>query len=98
MAYRGHTLQGNYEGAFVYAKEPILPSAAVAAVTEAAAKAGLDFGKFTRIDNTCPTNTKSLNDAAAGTGTSTTDWVDLVVGEGGVIDWVVPGWRGEYSK
>lgn len=98
VAYRGHTLQGNYEGAFVYAKEPILPSAAVAAVTEAAAKAGLDFGKFTRIDNTCPTNTKSLNDAAAGTGTSTTDWVDLVVGEGGVIDWVVPGWRGEYSK
>ena len=98
VAYRGHTLQGNYEGAFVYAKESILPSAAVPAVTEAAAKAGLDFGKFTRIDNTCPTTTKSLNDAAAGTGTSTTDWVDLVVGEGGVIDWAVPGWRGEYAK
>ena len=44
------------------------------------------------------TATKSLNDASAGTGTSTTDWVDLVIGEGGVIDWVVPGWRGEYSK
>lgn len=98
VAYRGHTLQGNYEGAFVYAKEPILPSAAIPAVKEAAEKAGLDFGKFTRINNICPTNTKSLNDAAAGTGTSTTDWVDLVVGEGGVIDWVVPGWRGEYSK
>ena len=44
-----------------------------------------------------PKDTKPLNDAAAGTGTSTTDWVDLVVGEGGVIDWVVPGWRGEYK-
>ncbi len=98
VAYRGHTLQGNYEGAFVYAKEPVLPSAAVPAVREAAAKAGLDFGKFTRIDNTCPTNIKSLNDAATGTGTSTTDWIDLVVGEGGVVDWVIPGWRGEYSK
>lgn len=98
VAYKGHTLQGNYEGSFVYAKEPVLPSAAVPAVKEAAAKAGLDFDKFTRIDNTCPTTSKSLNDASAGTGTSTTDWVDLVVGEGGVIDWVVPGWRGEYKK
>lgn len=23
---------------------------------------------------------------------------DLVVGEGGVIDWISPGWRGEYKK
>jgi len=98
VAYKGHTLQGNYEGAFVYAKEPILPSAAVPAVKDAAAKAGIDFDKFTRIDNTCPTERASLNDDSAGTGTSTTDWVDLVVGEGGVIDWVVPGWRGEYKK
>ncbi len=45
-----------------------------------------------------PTDRPPLNDESAGTGTSTTDWVDLVVGEGGVIDWVVPGWRGEYSK
>jgi len=98
VAYKGHTLQGNYEGSFVYAKERILPEAAVPAVREAAAKAGLDFDKFTRIDNTCSTATKALNDAEAGTGTSTTDWVDLVVGEGGVVDWVFPGWRGEYKK
>jgi len=91
VAYKGHTLQGNYEGAFVYSKESILPSAAVPAVKDAAAKAGLDFDKFTRIDNTCSTASKSLNDASAGTGTSTTDWVDLVVGEGGVIDWISPG-------
>lgn len=88
----------NYEGAFVYAKEPKLPPAAIPAVREAAANAGLDFAKFTRIDNTCPTTSQALNDPDAGTGTSTTDWIDLVVGEGGVIDWVVPGWRGEYNK
>ena len=98
VAYKGHTLQGNYEGAFVYAKEPKLPPAAMPAVREAAAKAGLDFAKFTRIDNTCPTTSQALNDPDAGTGTSTTDWVDLVVGEGGVIDWVIPGWRGEYKS
>jgi VDE lipocalin domain len=97
VAYKGHTLQGNYEGAFVYAKEPVLPEAAIPAVREAAAKAGLDFNDFTRIDNTCPAG-DSLNDAEAGTGTSTTDWVDLVVGEGGVVDWVFPGWRGEYKN
>mmetsp|Transcript_18558 Transcript_18558/g.33628 ORF Transcript_18558/g.33628 Transcript_18558/m.33628 type:complete len:426 (-) Transcript_18558:181-1458(-) len=97
VAYKGHTLQGNYEGAFVYSRESKLPAAAMPAVKAAAAKAGLDFDKFTRIDNTCSIATASLNDASAGTGTSTTDWVDLVVGEGGVIDWVVPGWRGEYK-
>jgi len=98
VAYKGHTLQGNYEGAFVFAKEPRLPAAAIPAVREAAANAGLDFAKFTRIDNTCPTTSLALNDPDAGTGTTTTDWIDLVVGEGGVIDWVVPGWRGEYNK
>ena len=97
VAYKGHTLQGNYEGAFVYAKEPVLPEAARPAIREAAAKAGLDFDQFTRIDNTCPAG-NALNDASAGTGTSTTDWLNLVVGEGGVIDWVSPGWRGEYKR
>ncbi|GFH57116.1 violaxanthin de-epoxidase-like 1 [Chaetoceros tenuissimus] len=97
VAYKGHTLQGNYEGSFIYAKERILPSAAVPAVTEVLAKNGLDFKDFTRIDNTCSTDTLALNDEKAGTGTSTTDWIDLVVGEGGVIDWISPGWRGEYK-
>lgn len=97
VAYKGHTLQGNYKGAFVYAKEPRLPDAAKPAVREAAARAGLNFEDFTVIDNTCPVG-EPLNDAVAGTGTSTTDWVDLVIGEGGVIDWISPGWRGEYAK
>ena len=90
-------MQGNYEGAFVYAKQPQLPEAAKPAVRDAAAKAGLNFDDFTVIDNTCPLG-NPLNDAEAGTGTSTTDWIDLVIGEGGVIDWISPGWRGEYAK
>mmetsp|Transcript_21081 Transcript_21081/g.47809 ORF Transcript_21081/g.47809 Transcript_21081/m.47809 type:complete len:302 (-) Transcript_21081:38-943(-) len=97
VAYKGHTLQGNYEGAFVYAKEPVLPEKALPAVREAATRAGLDFNSFTKINNSCSMDGQALNDPSAGTGTSTTDWVDLVVGEGGVIDWVVPGWRGEYN-
>ena len=91
-------MQGNYEGSFVYAKEPVLPKSAIPAVMDAASKAGLDFNQFTRIDNTCRTDAKPLNDSAAGTGTSTTDWINLVVGEGGVIDWIFPGWRGEYKN
>jgi len=46
----------------------------------------------------CSPSGIALNDADAGTGTSTSDWIDLVVGEGGVIDWISPGWRGEYKK
>jgi hypothetical protein len=52
VAYKGHTLQGNYEGSFVYSKERVLPEAAVPAVRAAAAKAGLKWDDYTRIDNT----------------------------------------------
>ncbi|KAL3907117.1 MAG: hypothetical protein SGILL_009001, partial [Bacillariaceae sp.] len=52
VAFKGHTLQGNYEGSFVYAKEPVLPKAAIPAVREAAAKAGLNWDKYQHIDNT----------------------------------------------
>jgi VDE lipocalin domain len=46
VAFKGHTLQGNYEGSFVYAKEPRLPDAAIPAVREAAAKAGLNWDDY----------------------------------------------------
>lgn len=98
VAYKGHTLQGNYEGAFVYAKEPVLPEKAIPAIRKACKEAGLNFDDFVPINNSCPTSEKALNDPAAGTGTSATDWVNLVVGEGGVFDWVNPGWRGEYNR
>jgi len=51
VAYKGHTLQGGYEGSFVYAKERVLPAAAIPAVKEAAAKAGLNWDDYQRIDN-----------------------------------------------
>lgn len=97
VAFKGHSLQGNYEGSFVYAKERILPEAVVPAVREAATRAGLDFSKYKRIDNTCHAG-EPLNDRSAAAATGNSDWVDLVVGEGGVIDWISPGWRGEYKK
>jgi VDE lipocalin domain len=90
----GRTLQGSYEGAFVYAKEPILPQAALPSVRAAAQKAGWDFDKdFTRIDNSCPAGSA----ATAGSSSSSNLW-QLVVGEGGIIDWISPGWRGEYDR
>ena len=52
VAYKGHTLQGNYEGSFVYSKEPVLPEKAIPAVRAAAAKAGLNWDDYMRIDNT----------------------------------------------
>ena len=52
VAYKGHTLQGGYEGSFVYSKEPVLPAAAVPAVKEAATKAGLNWDDYQQIDNT----------------------------------------------
>lgn len=36
VQYKGHTLQGSYEGGFVYARKPYLPSAALAKVTKVA--------------------------------------------------------------
>ena len=52
VAYKGHTLQGGYEGSFVYSKEPVLPEAAIPAVREAATRAGLNWDDFKQIDNT----------------------------------------------
>mmetsp|Transcript_27021 Transcript_27021/g.38732 ORF Transcript_27021/g.38732 Transcript_27021/m.38732 type:complete len:462 (-) Transcript_27021:93-1478(-) len=98
VAYKGHTLQGNYQGAFVYAKQPVLPEKSIPAIRKACEEAGLNFDDFVQINNSCPTFEKALNDPTAGTGTTTTDWVNLVIGEGGVIDWIIPGWRGEYNK
>ena len=51
IAYKGHTLQGNYEGSFVYARTPVLPEACIPAVKAAAAKAGLNWDEYTQIDN-----------------------------------------------
>ena len=36
VQYKGHTLQGSYDGGFVYARKPFLPSAALAKVSRVA--------------------------------------------------------------
>ena len=54
-----------------------------------AQSAGMEFDEFTQINNTFPVTKRALNDPGAGTGTSTSVWFDLVVGEGGFINWVV---------
>ncbi len=51
--YTGHTLQGNYEGAFVYARTPELPQELMPSVSRVARANGLDPTKFCKIRNTC---------------------------------------------
>ncbi len=51
--YTGKTLQNRYEGAFVYARKPELPSASMPAIYKIAREAGLDPTKACCIDNSC---------------------------------------------
>mmetsp|Transcript_28797 Transcript_28797/g.73938 ORF Transcript_28797/g.73938 Transcript_28797/m.73938 type:complete len:450 (+) Transcript_28797:780-2129(+) len=51
--YTGKTLQNRYEGAFVYARKPELPSAAMPAVYKLAREAGMDPTRACYIDNAC---------------------------------------------
>ena len=72
VAYKGHTLQGGYEGAFVYAKTPVLDQTARKEIGDKFGSVGLEFNDFKKIDNTCPVGDAS-NDNEKGTGTSTSD-------------------------
>lgn len=51
--YTGHTLQGNYEGAFVYARTPELPPELMSSISRVARANGLDPTKFCKIRNAC---------------------------------------------
>lgn len=51
--YTGHTLQGNYKGAFVYSRTPQLSPKYEAQVAAAARQVGLDITQFCRIRNQC---------------------------------------------
>ena len=82
VSYRGRTLHENYDGVFVYVQTPQFTRSDKPAVHQMAQRAGMTFDEFTQIDNTCPVTERVLNDPDVGTGTSTTDWVDLVVGKG----------------
>jgi len=49
--YTGHTLQGNYRGAFVYVRTPTLPQSIVPELTQVAERAKLKLADFCVIDN-----------------------------------------------
>jgi len=51
--YTGHTLQGNYKGAFVYARTPHVTDDIIPEVSKIADQAGLDFSSFCQIRNSC---------------------------------------------
>jgi len=51
--YTGKTLQNRYEGAFVYARKPELPAAAMPSIYKIAREAGLEPTKACCIDNSC---------------------------------------------
>jgi len=51
--YTGHTLQGNYKGAFLYSRSRILTSAVMAEAADIIKRAGLDPSSFCIIRNQC---------------------------------------------
>jgi len=51
--YTGKTLQNRYEGAFVYARKPELPTASMPSIYKIAREAGLEPTKACCIDNSC---------------------------------------------
>jgi len=51
--YTGKTLQNRYEGAFVYARKPELPTTAMPAIYKLAREAGLEPTQACCIDNSC---------------------------------------------
>jgi len=51
--YNGKTLQNRYEGAFVYARTPELPQAAMPSIYQIAREAGFEPTKACCIDNSC---------------------------------------------
>jgi len=51
--YTGKTLQNRYDGAFVYARKPELPQAALPSIYKIAREAGFDPTRACCIDNSC---------------------------------------------
>jgi len=51
--YTGKTLQNKYEGAFVYARKPELPAAALPHIYKIAREAGMEPTNFCAVDNKC---------------------------------------------
>lgn len=102
VRYRGRTLQGDYEGGFVLSERPQVSSKEREMVAEVWKKAsGGDFSKdFKAIDNACQSEIGGKGELKREQGKvgGAEEWKELIVGEGGIGDWIRPGWRGEYNK
>ncbi|CAB1098654.1 unnamed protein product [Ectocarpus sp. CCAP 1310/34] len=98
VQYRGHTLQGSYDGGFVYARKPYLPKSALAKVAKVAREHGIDPDSMSAIDNTCSVR-KSL--PRAGDATNMNPLERLRYEASFVYDlmeWVHPGTIHKYAK
>jgi hypothetical protein len=100
VRFRGRTLQGPYEGGFVYARSRDFLSSPGGRERLAKAWAELGGGEFgdtfKDIDNACEAEVGGRGEIEKREKGSQ-DWKDLVFGEGGIGDWIKPGWRGEYN-
>ncbi|CAN0120199.1 unnamed protein product [Pylaiella littoralis] len=98
VQYKGHTLQGSYDGGFVYARKPFLPKSALGKVAKVAKEHGIDPNSMIAIDNTCSVR-KSL--PRAGDTTKMNPLERLQYEASFVYDlmeWVHPGTIHQYVK
>jgi VDE lipocalin domain len=97
VRYKGHTLQGSYEGGFVYSRYAQLPQSAEPAVFAAARAQGIAPDSLLKIDNACP----SEGELPTAGGADKMNIVDRVKYEAGflydLLEWVKPGTINKYD-
>mmetsp|Transcript_7960 Transcript_7960/g.24583 ORF Transcript_7960/g.24583 Transcript_7960/m.24583 type:complete len:377 (+) Transcript_7960:20-1150(+) len=91
LAYKGDTMQGPYDGAFVLARDKAAWDESGAlrdAVAKVAAKNGLDATQFCHIDNACPSdNVQRAGASAAEQARDKLTWSDVFE----LTEWFRPG-------
>nr|BDS38361.1 violaxanthin deepoxidase like protein [synthetic construct] len=98
VQYKGHTLQGSYDGGFVYARKPTLPSTALAKVAKVARDHGIDPDSMVAIDNTCSIR-KSLPRAGDTTRMNPLERLQYEASfVYDLMEWVHPGTIHKYAK
>jgi VDE lipocalin domain len=97
VRYKGHTLQGSYDGGFVYARGASLPATAEPAVHAAARAQGIAPESLLKIDNSCP----SEGELPTAGGADKMNIVERAKYEAGflydLLEWVKPGTINKYD-
>ncbi|GMH73632.1 hypothetical protein TrST_g7181 [Triparma strigata] len=92
--YVGETMQGEYRGGFVYKREKEVDKSFTDSISKY-----VDLSSYSKIDNSCPATVNGRGSIVREKGeVNGGEWKDLIFGEGGIGDWVNPGWRGEYDQ